>query len=266
MKSIYAWVNHHPKHWRFAVLMSLAILLLAGYPAFSVQTSHRELEPNNLAGLVTTTPSVNITVESASATPTPPLAEHPGQAVLHPLGIGLALLFIILMVSLFRWMFNVPPQLPYAVVKARQSVSALHRILVPTTAQLASERAVELACRLGETQKAEIILAYVVEVPFTLPLHAAMSNEQTRGQAALRTAQFIVEQHGLPARTRLIPDRYTWGGILQLAKSERVDAIVMNVGAERPGLTDGIGRTTQEILKRAECEVILDRAPGRRGR
>jgi len=185
-----------------------------------------------------------------------------GQAILHPLGIGLALLFIFLMINLFRWMFKVPPQLPRAVIKARQSVSALHRILVPTTEKVASERAVELACRLGASQKAEIILAYVVEVPFTLSLDAPMPDEQTKGQEALRTARFIVEQHGLPVRATIIPHRQVWGGILHLARAEMADAIVMSVGTGHPGLTEGMGRNTQEVLKRAECEVILDKAPG----
>jgi nucleotide-binding universal stress UspA family protein len=260
--TFFQWMSRYPKRWLLAALISLTSLWLtslASYPVFSAQASGGEIE--SLASLLAIAQA-----ELPQATPPPPVNDRAGQAILHPLGIGLALLFIILMVSLFRWMFHVPPQLPYAVVEARQSVSALHRILVPITTQLASERAVELACRLGETQKAEIILAYVVEVPFTLPLNAAMPIEQIKGQEALHTAQFIVEQHSLPTRTRLVPDRYTWGGILQLARSERVDAIVMSVGAERPGLTDGLGRTTQEILKRAECEVILDRAPNGRGR
>jgi len=194
--------------------------------------------------------------------PTPtaprPIIEQPGRVALHPIGIGLALLFLVLMVNLFRWMFNVPPQLPYAVVKARQSVSALHRILVPMMHDGASERAVELACRLGTAQKADIVLAYVVEVPFTLSLNTPLPAEESRGQEALHTAQFIVEQHGLPVTTRLIPHRYLWGGIVHLAREEQADAIVMGVDG-RPGQPEGIGRTAQEVLKRSECEVILDK-------
>jgi nucleotide-binding universal stress UspA family protein len=196
------------------------------------------------------------------ATPAPPLGERPGQAILNPIGIGLATLFLILMISLFRWMFRVPPQVPWAVVKARQSVSALHRILVPTTEDGASERVVELACRLGAAQKAEIILGYVVEVPFTLSLNTPMPDEEAKGQEALSRAQFIVEQHGLPVKTQLIPHRYRWGGILHLAQEEMADAIIMGVGSGRPGVTEGMSRTVQEVLKRAECEVILDKAPG----
>jgi nucleotide-binding universal stress UspA family protein len=88
-----------------------------------------------------------------------------------------------------------------------------------------------------------------------------MPTEEARGQEALRTAQFIVEQHGLPAKTRLIPHRYTWSGILRLATEEMADAIVMSVGAGRPGQAEGVGHTAQEVLKRAECEVILDKRP-----
>jgi nucleotide-binding universal stress UspA family protein len=207
---------------------------------------------------------------AAATTPAPALNEQAGQAVLNPIGIGLASLFLILMITLFRWMFRVPPQLPYAVVKARQSVSALHRILVPlsrgeprgASQDGASERVVELACRLGEAQKAEIVLAYVLEVPFTLSLSTPMPDEEARGQEALRTAQFIVQQHGLPVTTQLIPHRYHWGGILRLAQEEMVDAIIMGVGGGRPGPAEGMSRTVQEVLKRADCEVILDRAPG----
>jgi len=197
--------------------------------------------------------------------PIPPLPvnENADQAVLNPIGIVLASIFVVFMVNLFRWMFKVPPQLPYAVVKARQSVSALQRILVPVGDRLASDRAVELACRLGEAQKAEIILVYVIEVPFTLSLNAPMAAEQAKGEEILNTAGAIVEQHGLPVQMKVIPDRNEWGGILRMSREEAVDAIVMNVGTERAGVMEGVGRAANELLKRAECEVVLDKVPSR---
>lgn len=201
--------------------------------------------------------------DSQQPTPPPPVNEHPERAVLNPIGIALAVLFIFLMVNLFRWMFKVPPQLPPVVVKARRSVSAWQRILVPVTESVAAVRAVELACRLGEAQKAEIILLYVVEVPLTLSLNTPMPVEETKGQEVLQLARHIVEQHDLPFQMRMIPHRYIWGGILHMAHEHQVDAIVMSVGTGRPGSMDGMGRTAQEVLKRAECEVVLDRAPRR---
>lgn len=182
---------------------------------------------------------------------------------LHPLGIALAVIFVASMAFLFHWMFKVPRLVPREVAAVRHSVAALQRILVPVSGKIASERAVELACRLGQAQKAEIVLAYVLEVPFTLSLGTALPQEEARGQQALGVARLIVEQHGLPARTKMVPHRYAWAGILHLAKEEMADVIIMGIGAGRLGVAEGLGRTCQEVVQRAPCEVIIDRVPGR---
>ena len=180
---------------------------------------------------------------------------------LHPLGIALAFIFVVSLGLLFWWMFRVPRPVPREVASIPHSVAAMQRILVPVSGTIHAERAVELACRLGEAQKAEIVLVYVVEVPFTLSLDAPLPQEDTKGHEALAPARFIVEQHGLPARTRTIPHRSASGGILHLAQEEMADAIVMSVGAGRPGAGEAMGRTAQEVVRKAECEVILDKAP-----
>lgn len=199
-------------------------------------------------------------VPSSQAFP-PAQGKYPGRAVLNPLGIALAIVFVALMVNLFLWMFRVPPQLPPEVAKARQCVAAMQRILVPLPERLGYERAVELACRLGAAQKAEIVLLHVVEVPLTLSLDTPMPAEHARGERILNTARRIVEQHGLPVRMQVTADRYAWSGILRVAENECVDAIVMSVGGRRQSGGEGLTRTAQELLRRAECEVILDRAP-----
>lgn len=183
------------------------------------------------------------------------------NVTLHPLGITLAVIFVGSMGYLFRWMFAVPPMVPHEVAAVCHSVAALQRILVPVSGRTQSGRAVELACRLGGNQKAEIVLAYVLEVPFTLSLDTRLPQEEARGHEALQTARLIVEQHGLPVTTKLLPHRQASAGILHLAKEEMVDAIVMSAESDRPGSTVGVGRTCQEVLRRTPCEVILDKCP-----
>ena len=180
---------------------------------------------------------------------------------LHPIGIILALVFVGSMAGLFTWMFRVPPVVPQRVVQVRQSVSALDRILVPIVGAMASERAVELACRLGQSQKAEIILAHVIEVPFSLDLNAPLADMENRAREALETARFIVMQHGLPVRSRMLRNRLAADGILQVAREEDVDAIVVGLGFKRRPGPEQIGRTTAEIIRRAPCEVIIAKAP-----
>lgn len=184
------------------------------------------------------------------------------NVTLHPLGIGLAVIFVTSMAFLFHWMFSVPPLVPREVAAVCHSVAALQKILVPVSGRLESERAVELACRLGTVQKAEIVLVYVIEVPYTLSLNTAVPGEEAKGLEALRMARIIVEQHGLPVKTKIMPHRSASAGILRLAKEEMADAIVMSAGMARLEVTEGIGRTSYEVLRRSPCEVILDRCPG----
>ncbi len=179
----------------------------------------------------------------------------------NPLGIAIAVGFLIAMGSLFVWMFRVPPQVPHRVVQVRQTVSALRRILVPIVDVLAAERAVELACRLGGSQKAEIILVHVMEVPLTLALDASLPVQEARAQSALDTAQFIVSQHGLPSRQHVLRRRQAAHGILEVALAEDVSVIVMSTCANPRISLNPFGRTVQEVVRKSPTEVILDQAP-----
>jgi len=183
---------------------------------------------------------------------------------LHPLGIILALTFLASMAYLFHWMFRVPPVVPLPVVAARRSVTRIHRILVPVIESIVSERAVELACRLGEDQRAEIILASIVEVPMTVSLNTPIPELEAKAKEALAAARFIVSQHNLPAKVRLMPQRTAADGILRIAREEQVDAIIMALEERRYPFPGPLGHTAWDVMRKAPCEVILDKVPARR--
>jgi nucleotide-binding universal stress UspA family protein len=177
------------------------------------------------------------------------------------LGILLAAAFLTAMGFLFSWMFRVPPLVPLSVVTARRSIAGIHRILVPVVETVVAERAVELACRLGEDQKAEIILASIVEVPMTLSLSTPMPALEAEAKEALDMAAFIVQQHNLPVRSRVMPQRSAAEGILRIANEEQVDAIILGLGEKHGRLpTEQFGRTVAEVLRKATCEVIVAKA------
>lgn len=179
---------------------------------------------------------------------------------LNPLGILLAALFIGSMAFLFHWMFRVPPALPLPIIKVHGSIEALHKILVPIVEAIPSERAVELACRLGNGKKAELVLVHVIVVPFTTPLNAPLPDREQEGQEALDLGAAIARQYDCRVQTRLIRHRSAVDGILDTARRENVDAIVLGVGLKSrvPGEW---GKTSVEILKRSSCEVIVDKTP-----
>src|SRR5512136_180736 len=112
------------------------------------------------------------------------------------LGAFLAFVFAASMGILLWWMLHVPRPIPLAAAKARRAVGAVKKILVPTSGTLFSERGIELACRLGEEQKAEIYLINVIEVPRTLPMEAPLPEAESKAREIIQEGESIVTLRG----------------------------------------------------------------------
>lgn len=176
-------------------------------------------------------------------------------------GFIAALVFAGTVITVLWWLLAVPPQVAAVAAHARRIVSSIRRIVVPVDMHSNWERAVELACRLGEEQKAEVLLTYVMEIPLTLSLNAPMGKTEQAAQEILGRATTIVEQHELPVRTQVERARQTGEGIARLARDEDADLIVMAAPWLGTALTGFQSRTIEILLRRAPCEVIIDSAP-----
>lgn len=178
------------------------------------------------------------------------------------LGALLALIFTLSLGGLLWWMLHPPPMLGPAVAKARRSLGTIKRILVPTAGMPYSERGVEMACRLGLEQNAQIILTYVIEVPRTLPLGVPLGEAEEKARQALDRAKEIVNLHDLTPVALLERAREAAEGIIRVAIEKEVDLIVVGI---RPSLKGAqhifLGRTSDTLLRRAPCEVLLDKLP-----
>jgi nucleotide-binding universal stress UspA family protein len=181
--------------------------------------------------------------------------------ILNPLGLLLAIVFALLMAGLLLWMFKVPAPLPQAVAHARRSVSGIRRILVPTRGDEHDERAVELACRLGQEQKSQIILTYVLEIPLTLSLGTPLPEEEQKATKAMERSIEIVKVHNLEAVTLVERDREVGRGILRTARDLGVDMVVIGMNPARSHFADPLGRTTETLLRQASFEVVVDKHP-----
>ncbi len=176
-----------------------------------------------------------------------------------PVGTIVAAAFAIPMAALLLWMLRVPRPVPQEIARAVRSVGAVRTILVPILEHYYSERAVELASRLGEMQKARILLGYVTVVPRTLSLGVPLPSVEEAANAALAEAKTIVKMHGLEAEAEIIRAREAGEGIARVARDRGVDLILMGIS---PGerLTEGsVARTAEALFRHAPCEVILDR-------
>ncbi len=181
------------------------------------------------------------------------------------LGVLLALLFAGLMGGLLWWMLHPPKAITAVAAKMKYTVGALKRILVPTVGEAYSEKGVELACRLGREQNADILLTYVIEVPFTLPLGAPLERADARAKEALERAEGVVTRHRLRYAKKVERARQAADGIVRVAKDEGVDMIVVSLppSGRREGKV--FGRTTEVLLRRAPCELVINKLPAKGG-
>jgi nucleotide-binding universal stress UspA family protein len=175
------------------------------------------------------------------------------------LGALLAFFFAASMGILLWWMLHVPRAIPQAAAKARRAVGAIKKILVPTSGTIYSERGIELACRLGEEQKAEIYLINVIEVPRTLPLDAPLLEAEIKAGDVIKRGEEIVTLRGLPVKAQVKRGRVAGEEIIRTAKESESDLIVMGIRSEIRMAQEILGRTSDLILRRAPCEVIVDR-------
>jgi nucleotide-binding universal stress UspA family protein len=181
----------------------------------------------------------------------------------HPLGVSIALGFVVVLGSTLFWMLRLPRPMAQEVARAVFSVQATRCIIVPILDLFYTERAVELACRMGKSQNASIVLAYIVEVPRLVALDSPIPEEvEERSKQALKHAQTIVERHGLKTIPTTARAREANEGITQIVRKYQGDIIVLGVQAVERHLPSIFARTADALMRRPPCEVLIDSMPG----
>jgi nucleotide-binding universal stress UspA family protein len=175
------------------------------------------------------------------------------------LGAVLAAVFTVTMAALLLWMLRVPRPVSQEVARAVRSVGAVRIIFVPILEAYYSARAVEVASRLGQEQKAKILLGYIIEVPRTLSLGVSLPKVEERGRVALQEARAIVEAHHLDAATEVVRAREAGEGINRTARDHDVDLIVLGISPEVGFVEGSTERVAEALFRHAPCEVIIDR-------
>jgi APA family basic amino acid/polyamine antiporter len=142
--------------------------------------------------------------------------------------------------------------------------------IVATAGRLA---AAEQDSRGSGVSRMEVV--YVIEVPLTLPLDAALPKErEEQARRALERAREVGEEYeDVEVVTDVIRARKVGAGILEAARRSNAEAIV--IGGEAPtkirggGVLGGIGAAkpaeigaaTEYVLKKAPCRVLLTAPP-----
>jgi nucleotide-binding universal stress UspA family protein len=175
----------------------------------------------------------------------------------HPYAVAITVIALVLLIALI-WALSRKSTVAAEVASARASVSAMRRILVPVRGFVHEERAVELACRLGQEQKSQIFLVNIIEVPLSLSLGTVLPEQEESALQALQHSTQLVKSHRLEPIPRVERDRDAGRGILRVATELNVDLVVIGLDPARVAV-DPVGPTTETLLRRASFEVIFDR-------
>jgi nucleotide-binding universal stress UspA family protein len=185
----------------------------------------------------------------------------------HPVGALIGIAIVAVIIATFYWMLHPPAS--RADVVAEQAEQALEEmvgsIIVVFAEEIHSEHMMVLAARLARRERAELLAVYVVEVPLILPQNAEMPDEDRRGYDALAAAEAIAQHSGITIRTELMHARQIGPAVIDLAKREAANLIVL--GSYREGKYTGapLGRAIEAIASGAQCDVLIG-VPGPHGR
>lgn len=180
-------------------------------------------------------------------------------ATFTPAGIAAACATVAAISATLWWMLHPPKTKADIAAKAAEKTleERLGTVIVVFSSEIRSEHMMVLAAKLASGENSELLAIYVVEVPFTLPTNATMEEEDRLGLDILASAEAIAKNQGVDVRTEIVHHRQTAQAVLDVAKRERADLIVM--GSYREGKYTGapLGRDIEQIAANAKCDVLV---------
>ena len=125
----------------------------------------------------------------------------------------------------------------------------------------ASYHALGTVCELAKRSKATVSVLYVIEVPRSEALDAALDPQVERGETFLARAEEIAEGYGVTVEADLIQARQAGHAVVDEAVDRGLDAIVLGVEYHRPLGQFTLGRLPLYVLEHAPMRVWLIRYP-----
>lgn len=170
-----------------------------------------------------------------------------------------AVSIVLLIMGTLWWMTHAPRSRAEQVARVAERVlrQMVGSIIVVFSQEIRSEHMMVLAARLARRERADLLAAYVVDVPFTLPATATMEVEDRAALDTLAAAEAIAQKHGVSLRTQTIHGRQTSQAVLDLAKREKANLIVMGSYREAKYTGAPLGRAIEQIATGAKCDVLI---------
>lgn len=183
----------------------------------------------------------------------------PELVPVSPSGAVIAAALAISVAATLWWMLHPPASFVQrlAVQAENQLERLIGSIIVVFSAEINSGHMMALAARLARGERSEVHAVYVIEVPFTLPPDAQMPAEERAALDALGAAEAIAMRKGANVRTDILKAREIGQAVLDLAKRERANLIMLGSYLEGKYTGAPLSRDIEQIAADAKCDVLI---------
>lgn len=122
----------------------------------------------------------------------------------------------------------------------------IKHILVSVHA-LKDHETIQLACEIAKRHSAHLTLAYVMEIPLSLPVDALLPTRTAHAEQILKRSEAIAREADIPLETVLLRGRFFNKELLELVKERKVDLVI----------SDWKGGLSERFVSHCPCRVWL---------
>jgi basic amino acid/polyamine antiporter, APA family len=130
-------------------------------------------------------------------------------------------------------------------------------ILVPLKLGPIGEEVLATAIKLAEEHGARVRALHVVKVPHSLPMDAAMEDEEERAAASIAEAKLIAGEHGVAVEGKIGRSRSIGEAIVVQARDSGADLVVLGSAPRWRRQSRFFSPTVDYVLRHADCEVMV---------
>jgi nucleotide-binding universal stress UspA family protein len=183
------------------------------------------------------------------------------NATIHvdPIGAVIALLIACSITAVLFWMLHAPASQvqKIAAQTTREVKQMVGSIIVVFSPEINSRHMMALAVKLARGERSDLLVIYVIEVPLTLPPDAEMPDEERAALDALGAAETMANENNVTLRTETIKVRSTKEAVLEIAKREKANLLILGSYLEGKYVGARLGTAIQEIAADAKCDVLI---------
>jgi basic amino acid/polyamine antiporter, APA family len=130
-------------------------------------------------------------------------------------------------------------------------------ILVPLKLGPIGAEVLATALKLAEEHGASVRALHVVSVPLSLPMDAAMEDEEERAAASIFDAKILAAEHGVAVEGRIVRARTIGEAIVEQASDSAADLIVLGSSPRWRRQSRFFSPTVDYVLRHAAPEVMV---------